>query len=69
VYLRQRCSEKVLSELLEVYPNSIGQAIADTIATQLVGDDHPWHVPQSLEEAAEELRGRRSVVPGLNEDA
>jgi transposase len=30
VYLRQICSQNVLSELLEVNPNSIGQAIAET---------------------------------------
>jgi DNA-binding transcriptional regulator YdaS (Cro superfamily) len=30
VYLRQVCSQKVLSELLEVNPTSIGQAIAET---------------------------------------
>jgi hypothetical protein len=30
LYLRQICSQNVLSELLEVNPNSIGQAIAET---------------------------------------
>jgi len=30
VYLRQICSQNVLSEILEVNPNSIGQAIAET---------------------------------------
>jgi len=30
VYLRQHCSQKVLSELLEINPHSIGEAIADT---------------------------------------
>ncbi len=30
VYLRQHCSQQVLSEPLEVSPNVIGQAIADT---------------------------------------
>ncbi|OZM75773.1 hypothetical protein CFP66_44805 [Pseudonocardia sp. MH-G8] len=30
VYLRQICSQNVLSEMLEVNPNSIGQAIAET---------------------------------------
>jgi transposase len=30
VYLRQICSQNLLSELLEVNPNSIGQAIAET---------------------------------------
>jgi hypothetical protein len=30
VYLRQACSQKVLSEMLEVNPTSIGKAIAET---------------------------------------
>jgi len=30
VYLRQHCSQKVLSELLEINSHSIGEAIADT---------------------------------------
>jgi hypothetical protein len=30
VYLRQHCSQKVLTELLEINPHSIGEAIADT---------------------------------------
>jgi hypothetical protein len=30
VYLRQHCSQKVLAELLEINPHSIGEAIADT---------------------------------------
>jgi hypothetical protein len=29
-YLRQICSQNVLSELLEINPNSIGRAIADS---------------------------------------
>jgi len=36
VYLRQICSQNVLSEILEVNPNSIGQAIAET--RQLLDD-------------------------------
>ena len=30
IYLRQHCSQKVLAELLEINPHSIGEAIADT---------------------------------------
>jgi hypothetical protein len=38
VYLRQACSQKVLSEMLEVNPCSIGKAIAET--RQLLDEQH-----------------------------
>jgi DNA-binding transcriptional regulator YdaS (Cro superfamily) len=41
VYLRQVCSQKVLSELLEVNPTSIGQAIA---ATRQLLEEHRYPV-------------------------
>ncbi|WP_040783475.1 ISAzo13 family transposase [Rhodococcus ruber] len=41
VYLRQVCSQRVLSELLEVNPNSIGEIIAET---RTLLDEHGHHV-------------------------
>jgi hypothetical protein len=41
VYLRQVCSQKVLSELLEVNPTSIGQAIA---ATRQLLEEHGYSI-------------------------
>jgi transposase len=46
VYLRQVCSQRVLSELLEVNPTSIGQAIAAT--RQLLEEHGCWVTPTTL---------------------
>jgi transposase len=45
VYLRQVCSQKVLSELLEVNPTSIGQAIA---ATRQLLEEHRCSVTPTM---------------------
>ncbi len=36
------------------------------VAAQFVGDDHPWHVPQSLQQLTK--GGGLGVTPGLDED-
>jgi transposase len=46
VYLRQICSQKVLSELLEVNPFSVGQAIAET--RQLLDERRHTVIPTTL---------------------
>jgi len=46
VYLRQICSQKVLSELLEVNPFSVGQAIAET--RQLLDEHRHTVIPTTL---------------------
>jgi hypothetical protein len=46
VYLRQICSQNVLSELLGINANSIGQAIAET--RQLLTDHHRTITPTTL---------------------
>jgi transposase len=46
VYLRQICSQNVLSELLGINPNTIGQAIAET--RQLLNEHHHTIHPTTL---------------------
>src|SRR5215212_6283086 len=46
VYLRQICSQNVLSELLGINPNTIGQAIAET--RQLLNEHHRTILPTTL---------------------
>jgi transposase len=46
IYLRQICSQNVLSELLGINPNTIGQAIAET--RQLLGEHHRTIEPTTL---------------------
>jgi hypothetical protein len=43
-------------------------SVGHPVAGQLVGDQNPWHVPQSLEQLAEEPGRGVGVAPGLNED-
>src|SRR5215813_685869 len=38
------------------------------VALQLVGDDHPWHVLQSLEQLTKELLGCLLIPPALDQD-
>jgi hypothetical protein len=45
VYLRQHCSQKVLAELLEINPHSIGEAIADTASYSTNTDTPPRPPP------------------------
>ena len=42
VYLRQACSQKVLSEMLEVNPTSIGKAIAERSVTRSAPGSCGW---------------------------
>ncbi len=46
VYLRQICSQNVLSELLGINANTIGQAIAET--RQLLNEHHRTILPTTL---------------------
>jgi len=46
IYLRQICSQNVLSELLGINPNTIGQAIAET--RQLLNEHHRTILPTTL---------------------
>ena len=43
-------------------------ALSRTVASEFVGDDHPRHVGQTLEQLAEELLGGLFVPPALYQD-
>jgi hypothetical protein len=38
------------------------------VACELIGDDHPWHIAQALEQLAEERLSSFFVPPGLYEN-
>ena len=61
IYLRQVCSQKVLAELLQINPNSIGQAITQT--RKLLCEQritlHPGHLAVPAPAAAAGLAGSR----------
>ena len=43
-------------------------AVSKLVAGQLVGDDHPRHVAQALEQLAEKSLGRHRVAARLHQD-
>ena len=43
-------------------------AVRGPVAAQFVGDDHPWHVPQSRQQLTKEPGGGLGIAPGLDED-
>jgi hypothetical protein len=43
-------------------------AVRGPVAAQFVGDDHPWHVPQSLQQLTKEPGGGLGVAPGGDQD-
>ena len=43
-------------------------AVSDLIAGQLVGDNHPRHVSQALEQLTEKPLGRHRVAARLHQD-
>src|SRR5262249_46382765 len=43
-------------------------ALGGAVALELIGDEHPRHVGQALEQLAEELLCGRLVAPALDQD-
>lgn len=43
-------------------------ALGGPVALEFVGDDHPWHVPHTLEKLAEELLCSLLISPALHQD-
>jgi hypothetical protein len=64
---------RVLSPIVQISALSVHNAgkqltPSDTIASQLVGHDHPWDVLQPLQKLPEEAFCGVGITPGLNED-
>jgi len=64
---------RVLSTIVEIPAGAMpdrGQngPLRDTIATQPVGDEAPWLILQSIQQALEEALGSRAVSPLLHQD-
>jgi hypothetical protein len=64
---------RVLGAVMQIAVLSVfyaGEALAlrSTVAFELIGDEHPWHGGQALEELAEELLRGLFVPPALHQD-
>src|ERR1700761_8612335 len=42
--------------------------MSNAVAAQLVGHNHPWFIPQALQQPLEEALRRLRIATGLNED-
>ena len=63
---------RVLGSVVEILRLAVGHrrhqlAVGYPVAGQLVGHQHTRHIPQALEQLAEEPLGRFSVAPGLHQ--
>ena len=63
---------RVLGSIVEILPLSVGHrrhqlAVRDAVAGQLVGHQHTRHIPQALEQLAEEPFGGLGVSPRLHQ--
>ena len=63
----------VLGPVVEVLRAAMGHrrqklAVSDLIASQLIGDNHPRHVSQTLEQLTEKPLGRHRVAARLHQD-
>ena len=63
----------VLGPVVEVLPAAMGHrrqklAVSELIAGQLVGDNHPRHLSQALEQLTEKPLGRHRVAARLHQD-
>ena len=64
---------RVLRPVIQISTLSVLDAgkqltLSNPIAAQFVGDDHPRHVVQALQQAFEEALDGFGVVPGLNQN-
>jgi hypothetical protein len=64
---------RVLSSIIEVFRAAMSHrrqklAVRGLVAGQLVGDNHPRHVPQALEQLTEKPLGRHRVTTRLHQD-
>src|SRR5689334_23510187 len=62
-----------LSAIVEIAALAVldlGQDLAfgGGVALELVCDDHPWNIPQALQQLAEEPRGRGCAAPALDQN-
>ena len=62
----------VLGPVVEVLAAAVAHrrhqlAVGELVAGQLVGDNHPRHIPQALEQLTEKPLGRRRVTTRLHQ--
>jgi hypothetical protein len=63
----------VLASVIQVLRGSVlhrghHQAVRSPVTAQLIGNDHPWHVPQPLQQLTKEPGGGLGVPTGGDQD-